>query len=262
MRRALLWLTVLAMAPGLSAARSDGQEATEDARVRPFLARLQGAVARGDRQAVAAEVQYPLTVFVQGLRMPVEDAAAFVERYDQIMTPDVRTAIAAARMPSGGTPARGLRIAADGAVRIGDCISVDPVGESIRIVAITVKVAAPAAAAPGGGGGGRVAARRLSFRVGRPTQASGALAPKQTDRYVAQVGQGTLLDVRVDRVRGTDVVARVVDAKTGKPIDARAGAGARVWTGRVPATAEYRIEVVRRGGDADLMPYVLTVQLK
>jgi hypothetical protein len=67
----------------------------------------------------------------------------------------------------------------------------------------------------------------------------------------------------VDRVRGRDIVARVFDAATKTSVDARGQAGARVWTGRVPATGDYLIDVLRTApaGEA-VLTYWLTVSLR
>jgi hypothetical protein len=40
-----------------------------------FVRELQRAVARDDRAAVSALIQYPLTVFAGGLRIPIPDTA-------------------------------------------------------------------------------------------------------------------------------------------------------------------------------------------
>ena len=53
----------------------------------------QAAVASGDRNAVAALVHYPLEVTVEGSRMSIRDAAAFVQNYDRILTPAVARVI-------------------------------------------------------------------------------------------------------------------------------------------------------------------------
>jgi hypothetical protein len=69
--------------------------------------------------------------------------------------------------------------------------------------------------------------------------------------------------VRIDRVPGRAIVARIVDQKRRAAVDARAGAGARIWTGQMPASGEYRIEVERvipTGTPA--LPYDLIVTLR
>jgi len=64
-------------------------------------------------------------------------------------------------------------------------------------------------------------------------------------------------------VRGRDVIAHVLAVSTQSPLDARSGDGARVWTGRVPATGDYFIDVMRTtpSGDA-VLTYWLTVSVR
>jgi hypothetical protein len=57
-----------------------------------LLTELQRAISRDDRQAVAALIQYPITVATAGLRIPIRDAAALVESYDPVFTPEQTTA--------------------------------------------------------------------------------------------------------------------------------------------------------------------------
>jgi len=55
----------------------------------------------------------------------------------------------------------------------------------------------------------------------------------------------------------------VVDAATGTPLDDRARQGSRIWTGRVPATGDYRIDIVREAtGGAAVLTYSLAVALR
>ena len=96
----------------------------------------------------------------------------------------------------------------------------------------------------------KVRARRgtttVSFRTGKVSAGyTGTLASGEHESYIVKASRNDLLDVRVDRVQGRDVVARVLDAATRSPIDARARDGARVWTARVPATGDYLIDVIR-----------------
>ena len=60
-----------------------------------------------------------------------------------------------------------------------------------------------------------------------------------------------------------DIVAHVMEADTATPLDDRARDGVRVWTGRVPASGTFRIDIVReaRGGDP-VLTYALSVSLR
>jgi hypothetical protein len=67
-----------------------------NARLDAFLVELQRASARDDRRALAAMVEYPLTVFAGGWNIPLKDRATFLQSYDAFFTEDVKDAIAGA----------------------------------------------------------------------------------------------------------------------------------------------------------------------
>jgi hypothetical protein len=67
------------------------------AHVTQFVARLKQVVAADDRAAVAAMVNYPLTVNSSGGRsMTYRNAAALSASYERVFTPEVKAAVAAA----------------------------------------------------------------------------------------------------------------------------------------------------------------------
>ena len=104
----------------------------------------------------------------------------------------------------------------------------------------------------------------VSFRTGESSAAyTGTLADGEHEQYVVRASRNELLDVRVDRVRGRDIVARVFEAATRTAIAARAREGTRVWTGRLPATGDYLIDIVRTAppGEA-VLTYWLTVSVR
>lgn len=68
------------------------------AHVTQFVARLKRAVAADDHVAVAAMVNYPLTVNAPGGRsMTYRNAAALSTNYARVFTPEVKAALAAAK---------------------------------------------------------------------------------------------------------------------------------------------------------------------
>src|SRR3954468_13060485 len=67
-----------------------------DSSLDTFVARLQRACATNDRAALAAMIEYPLTVIASGWNIPVKDRATFLQSYDAFFTDDVKEAIAAA----------------------------------------------------------------------------------------------------------------------------------------------------------------------
>jgi hypothetical protein len=209
-----------------------------------LLTELQRAISRDNRQAVAALVQYPITVATAGLRIPIRDAAALVESYDAVFTAELKAAIR------------------DGSAIRGGLIQVTSVQGAARITGI----AAPSGSHPAGDAAPSArpaprGPRRVTFGIVEVAQLSGSLSAGRSEAFVVSVEKGRLLEARIDGVRGNDVVLRIRDAKTGKPLDAKAAAGARTWIGRVPESADYRIDVTRvakQGGE--LLPYLLVVR--
>jgi len=187
-----------------------------------LLAELQRAVARDDRQAVAAMIRYPITIAVAGMRIPMQDSAALVQSYDAVFTPEIKAAIR------------------DGSAIRNKLIQVVSVGGTFKISSIASVARSGATAAP------PAAPRRLAFGTApQIAQATGALGAGGSDAFLAYVEKGSLLEARIDRVRDRDVVLKVLDAKTGRPVDEKAGIGARTWIGRVPESGDYRIDITR-----------------
>jgi len=221
--------------------------APADSRLETFLAGVQRACTRGDRAALAAMVEYPLTVFAGGWNIPVKDRAAFLKSYDAFFTDDVKEAIA-------GASTR-LRIEPNVSfLPFGNVLRIKPIAGSFRIVAIVMPPP-----------GTRVrAARRETTRVSFPARQdwmafAGSLAAGEHETYVVRARRNELLEVRIDGFAGRAIVAHVFDP-AGAALDARARDGTRVWAGRVPADGDYRIDVVRTTRDGEpALVYKLTV---
>jgi hypothetical protein len=220
-----------------------------------FLAELNRALEGNDRAAVAALVEYPVTVSVGGVRVPFQSPAAIVERFDDIFTPEFRAAVAA------GAPITETK---EGFLVAVDVMTVTRRGAQLRITSIVVPRpdpnggAAPPAAA---GAESSRAPRRIGVRAGpRPTQFAGLLLAGATDSYVVFVPKGQLLDVRLERGRN-EAVLRVVNAGSGTPLNARAQ-DSPIVTGRVDAGGEYRIDVLRTSTDDIPVRYMLAVSVR
>ena len=98
--RAVLALIALLVTAGSATAENPYAAAgiSNPAHVTQFLARLKQAIATDNRAAVAAMVNYPLTVYASGgASVTYRDAAALRARYAQVFTPEVRAAVAAAK---------------------------------------------------------------------------------------------------------------------------------------------------------------------
>lgn len=252
-----LFLFLLSLTPSVSDAVS---QAPPGQSLPQFVASLQQAVSRNDRRAVAGMMRYPLQVTAAGLQIPVSDANAFVSLYGSIMTPAMTAVIARARVPADTRPRPDIVTLRDGGIVFENAVTISRAGDGFKVTRLAVPLAPSAGAT---GTAGAAAARRLTFRVGRPTQVSGSLDPGGKDRYEFHAEQGAFLDVRLTGVPGRSVLVRIVDSKTGAAVDARADTGTRVWTGRVSVSSTYTIEVVRqpRSGTGTLI-YTLAVGIK
>ena len=67
----------------------------DHAKYRAVIDAYQKAVAAGDKEAVAALVDYPFSATIDGKRTPIKNAAGFVENYGKIVTPAIASAIKA-----------------------------------------------------------------------------------------------------------------------------------------------------------------------
>lgn len=230
----------------------------DDRLVDAFVAELRRAVARDDRRGVAAMIRYPIVVWAGALRVPVADAETLVARYDAVFTPALKAVVAT-----------GALAATSAGIAIGPGLILVAPDEhrQLKIADIRIpmtSVADPASAPRAGGTGvrapGRTAPRRVIFQSGRESaRMLGSVSSGAKDTYLVWAAAGSLLDVRIEGVRGLSVVVRVFDAGTGKPVDARADRGLRVWTGRVPSQGDCRIEVSHAGTVAGTLDYSLVV---
>jgi len=254
---------VLAIVLTASAATHASQTASLDRQaVVQFVRDLHDTINRDDRQAVAARVRYPLTVFAGGVRIPIADAAAFVASYDIVLTPALKALVASAAA-GAGSPGGALttgEVATIGA----DAVHIERVNGALTITRITVPLGAAAAPGPDArpGRGGRAhnqTPQRLYLGVGQLRRA-GALAAGERDTYVISAVKNQFLDLRITGVAGRAIVARLTSVRTGKAVDDRAHAGVRTWAGRLPDEGDYRIDVVRLDTGRDpRLSYVLTV---
>lgn len=102
-----------------------------------------------------------------------------------------------------------------------------------------------------------VASLDLKIR-GAKRQAAGNLEFDEVDVYEVALIKNVVLQGTLERFPGNKAVLQVKDAK-GKPVNA-AASGRRSWTGTIPESGTYRIEVVRRAAYCDpLLTYLLTL---
>ena len=255
------WVLVIALAT--SAAIDAGQTASLDQRsVLLFVRDLHDKMSRDDRQAVAARVRYPLTVFAGDVRIPIADAAAFVTSYEIVVTPALKGLVASAA--AGGSAPGALTMNAEFATIGADAVRIARVNAVLMITRIAVPLNATDVPdrATGAGGGRHPPERtphRLYLGVGQLRRA-GALAIGQRDTYVISAAKNQLLELRITGVADRAIVARLTSARTGKPVDERAQAGVRTWAGRLPDEGDYRIDVVRLDtGHEPRLSYMMTI---
>jgi len=208
-----------------------------------LLKELERAIGRDDRQAVVALVQYPMTVDVAAVRIPIRDATALLQTFDAVFTPELKDAI------------RDRSAIRDGLIEVASAQGL------VKITGISVPNPSRAAGGATLRGPTPRGPRRVVFTTVEVAQLSGSLPPGRSDAFVVRVEKGRVLEARIDGISGRDIVLKVAEAITRTPLDGKAAAGARLWVGRVPETADYRIEVTRlakHGGE--LLPYILVVR--
>lgn len=77
-------------------------------RYQAVIEAYQKGVRDGDRVAVAALVNYPITVRIDGSKTAIKDPAAFVRDYDRILTPDIARTIESQRYSDLMVNSRGV----------------------------------------------------------------------------------------------------------------------------------------------------------
>jgi hypothetical protein len=226
--------------------------AVDDRSADRFLAALQAASDRDDRAAIAGMVQYPIRTFISGWVIPIVDRKTFITSFDAFFTEEIKDLVAEAAARPRVLKPNDVIVLGNGALRA------MRINGRFRIIGIVPPP--PSRKVRGARRGTTV----VSFRTGESSAAfTGTLAAGEHERYVVRASRNELLEVRVDRVRGRGIIARVFDAATRTPVDARGQEGTRAWTGRLPATGDYLIDVGRAApaGEA-VLTYWLTVSLR
>lgn len=241
----------------LSAA--DASPADESAMT--FLARLRSGIAAANRPAVAAMFRYPLRVTapVLPLPIPLPGASATLQMYELLFTPEMRCAIEMAQVPQDGRPQpRYPLVASDGVLNLGQGLIVaERVAGVFKITRMTL-IGSPAGRKPGT----PVVSEEIDLRFkGMVRQVAGNLAGDAFDRFTVSLTQGSLLQARLERFKGLDAVLRVTDGQGHSMFPKEDGK--RVWAAPVPASGQYRVDVVRKAPFCDPpLTYLLTLMAK
>jgi hypothetical protein len=240
-------------------ARTQGTVSPRDRTITTFLNELRRAVDQRDRRAVAELFQYPVTVLASGLRIPVPDSGSLIRMYDLFFTPEMRCVIDQSGFPQTGPapPKYPIQASTDGLSLGGGAVWAERNGTGFKITRMMVPASSPIRSA-------RHAQRRVVFSSARyPAQFSGTLIRNEEESYLVSARRGQILEARIEGFARRDAVIHVVDRKTGAFVDSRSRDGARTWTGMLPQTAEYRIDVVRLAPYCDPpLTYVLAVTLR
>ena len=217
-----------------------------------FVSRLAQAMSRRDRAAVADMVRYPLSASVSGVGVPIANRGQLINLYDGLFTAELRCLVE--ETAAKGTGA--LRIGGGGISFAGGNIRADQVDGGLKITRLSVPaatgVSAPAQPPP----------RRVTMRRG-DVQYAGRLYGDGVDSYIVAARRGDVLQARIEQFAGRNAFVRVVEGKSGKPMD-RAGSNApRFTTVTIQEPGEYRVEVVRLAPYClPSFTYLLTVTLK
>jgi hypothetical protein len=101
-----------------------------------FFTDLKRAVSAGDRQAVAAMVDYPITVSIGGKDLKIKSGKDFVSHYDHIFSDKIVTAVEKQTYAALFANDQGLMIG-DGEIWIdGICLDHDCKKQAVKIITI------------------------------------------------------------------------------------------------------------------------------
>jgi len=173
----------------------------DDRSANQFLAALQAASDRDDRAAIAGMVQYPIRTFISGWIIPIVDRKTFITSFDAFFTDEIKDLIAEAAARPRVMKENEVIVLGNGALRA------MRINGRFRIIGIVPPPPSRKVR------GARRGTTTVSFRTGESSAAfTGTLAAGEHERYVVRASRNELLEVRVERVRGRDIVARVFDA--------------------------------------------------
>jgi hypothetical protein len=223
-----------------------------------FVARLRSAIAASNRAAVAAMFRYPLRVNapVLPLPIPLDNARATLQMYELLFTPEMRCAVEMAQVPQDGRPRpKYPLVVSEGVLNLGQGLIVaERAAGAFKITRMTL-IGSPAGRQPGT----PVISEEIDLRFkGMIRQVAGNLAGDAFDRFTVSLTGGAVLQARLERFKGLDAVLRVTDGH-GHSIFPKED-GKRVWAAPVPASGQYRVEVVRKAPFCDPpLTYLLTL---
>jgi hypothetical protein len=195
--------------------------------------------------------RYPARVIVSGFPIPVQDEAALIKMYDMFFTREMRCLLERGpnrdvESTAGGDSAAVLMLA-DGHI----IAERSPAG--YKVTRMTV-IGQPAAITK------EKDAVRADLRLGGQWQRAGRLDGDDRDTYRVALTMGTQVRFVLEGFRGLDAALRVTDAANRSLTGADAR---RAWSGTVPTSGDYRVEVLRRAAYCGAaVKYVLTIAVR
>ena len=216
-----------------------------------FVNRLAQAMSRRDRAAVADMVRYPFSASVSGVGVPIANRGQLINLYDGLFTAELRCLVEESARGAGA-----LRLGGGGITFAGGNIRADQVDGALKITRLNVPLAtgvsAPAQPPP----------RRVTMRRG-DVQYSGRLYGDGVDSYIVAGRRGDVLQARIEQFAGRNAFVRVVEGKSGKPLDRAGSTAPRFTSVTIQEPGEYRVEVVRLAPYClPSFTYLLTITLK
>lgn len=217
-----------------------------------FVNRLVQAMSRRDRAAVADMVRYPFSASVSGVGVPIANRGQLINLYDGLFTAELRCLVEESAAKGAGA----LRMGGGGITFAGGSIRADQVDGALKITRLSVPPATGMSAPP------QPPPRRVTMRRG-DVQYSGRLYGDGVDSYIVAGRRGDVLQARIEQFAGRNAFVRVVEGKSGKPLDRAGSTAPRFTSVTIQEAGEYRVEVVRLAPYClPSFTYLLTVTIK
>jgi hypothetical protein len=240
-RRAVLVMSIATMIAAAVRAQNPSPRPSDANRAQAFLTQLQHAVDTGDRPGVARLFRYPSTVLASGFNIPVANTQELLRMYELVFNSEMRCAIVESGIARAGAPRpkHPVSVQPDGVSLANGLVWAQKSGTQYRISRVSVPAAASYSHV--------TEPRRVRFPPNQRGEKSieyyNWLQRDDVDSYLLAGRKGQLLQVRIEGFEGGDATVRVTEA--GSPPGTSMREAVRTWSDYLPATSDYRIEVIR-----------------
>lgn len=217
-----------------------------------FRAKLLAALGDHRRREVAMMFKYPARVIVSGFPIPVQDEAALIKMYDLFFTREMRCLLERGpnrdvESSASGDSGAAVLMLADGHI----IAERTPAGYRVTRMTVVGQPSAPSKEKD---------IVRADLRLGGQWQRAGRLDGDDLDAYRVSLTMGTQVRLVLEGFRGLDAALRMTDATNRSLTGDNAR---RAWSGTVPASGDYRVEVFRRAAYCGApVKYVLTITVR